>query len=297
MKNYYSIDVEYDVLVTKIHRWIELISFGGQFSKDEVLDSVKSTLDLIHSERDLLISKVFGKKKNLDASSYVVQIVDIFILSLVIGLDLGLNTEDITILGISAMFKDLGMDRIPPEILNKKEDLTVEEFIEIKNHPLYSAEVVKELGCSEDIQSTIIDHHERWDGKGYPKGKRGDDINYLSRIISVLDGYSAMREDRPYRESITGYDAVKSIIGDNGQRYDPKILTVVVRSIGIYPVGSYVALNDTSICQVLSANKKAPLKPIVKIIVNKDGTESKSNSIIDISDNNRFFIVKSVFTI
>lgn len=292
MNNNYS--VEYDLLLAKVHRWGEVIRYGGSIVVEDIEDDIKNIIYIIENDRDALITKVFSKKDLKDFKKFEIESVNICILSLVIGIDLNLPLDELIKLGVAALIKDIGMNRVPKDILNKKEDLTEKEVAEIKNHPTYSSQIVRDLGFGEDIINIIMDHHERWDGMGYPKGKNREGINYLARILSVLDGYNAMKEERPYRESLHAYDAIKSIIGDNGHRYDPSVLSVVVRSIGIYPIGSYVALNDASICKVIAINKKTPLKPVVRVIVNKDGTESKSNQIIDISDNNRFFVVKNV---
>jgi len=292
MKNNYN--VEYDILLSKVHRWGELIRFGGTLLIDDIEEDVQNSLYLIQNQRDQFVSKVFSKKNLDDIKKYEIEAVNICILSLIVGVDLNLPHGDLIDLGVAALLKDLGMNRVPKEILNKSGQLSEDEIAEIRKHPIYSSQILEDLGFTKKIIDIVLDHHERWDGKGYPRGKSQDEINYLSRILSVLDGYISMREDRPYRESLHGYDAIKSIIGDNGQRYDPSILNIAVKSIGIYPIGSYVALNDASICQVVAINKSTPLKPIVKVIVNKNGTESKSNQLIDISDNNSFFIVKSV---
>lgn len=292
MKDTYS--VEYDILISKVHRWGEIIRFGGTFLVEDVQEDVLNCIELLRNHSDNFIAIVFSNRVIQDVFPYEIEAVNITILSLAVGIDLGLEDEQLLLLGVSALTKDLGMNKILPEILNKTDDLSDDEFAEIKRHTEYSVEIIKEFGFSDDVCKVIVDHHERWDGKGYPRGKNGESINFLARIISVLDGYSAMKQDRPYRESLHGYDAIKNIIGDNGQRYDPAILTAVVKSIGIYPIGSFVALNDASICRVVSVNSGKPLKPIVEVIINKDGTESRSNNLIDIADNNRFFIVKNV---
>lgn len=289
-----SYNVEYDILISKVHRWGELIRFGGTLLIEDVEDDIKNSIELLKNHKDKFIEIVFSNKKIPDALNYEIEAVNIAILSLAVGLDLNLNDKELLILGVAAILKDLGMNKIPSEILNKTDDLSEDEMVEIKKHPEYSINIIKDLGFDESICDVVINHHERWDGKGYPRGKSGVAINELSRIISVLDGYNAMKQERPYRGSIHGYNAIKSIISDNGQRYDPSILTAVVKSIGIYPIGSYVALNDASICKVISINKDRPLKPIVEVVINKDGSESKSHTVIDISDNNRFFIVKNV---
>lgn len=292
MKNYYS--VEYDMLIAKVHRWGEIIRFGGTLLIEDIEDDIKNCIEILKDDRDQFLVKVFGKKSLVDASAFEVEAVDITILSLAVGLDLDLSDDRLMDLGIAALVKDLGMNRIPSDVLAKQGELTEDEIAEIKRHPEYSAEIIKGLGFNESIGEVVLDHHERWDGKGYPRGKTKESINYLSRIISVLDAYNALKEDRPYRESLHGYEAIKSILSDNGHRYDPAILNATVKSIGIYPLGSYVALNDASIAQVIAINKNKPLKPVVKVVINKNGTETKSEVIIDISDNNKFFIVKTV---
>ncbi|MBN2618195.1 MAG: HD-GYP domain-containing protein [Spirochaetales bacterium] len=290
-KNY---NIEYDLLISKVHRWGEVIRFGGTLLIEDIEDDIKNCIELLRNDRESIITKVFNKKNIADVSKLEIESVDIALLALVVGLDLSISEDDLLKLGIAALLKDLGMNKVPKEILNKDGALTDNQLAEIRKHPVFSVEILKELGFQEEITKIVIEHHERWDGKGYPRGLSGENINYLSRIISVVDGYNAIKESRPYRESLHGYDAIKMIIGDNGHRYDPAILNVAVKSIGIYPLGSYVALNDASICKVVGINKNKPLRPIVQVIINKNGSESKSNTIIDISDNNHFFIVRSV---
>lgn len=293
MENF-NVDVEYDVLIARIRRWGEIIRFGGKLNYIDIKESVENICDSIKCNRDELIKKVFGKKNIKNIKPLERESIDISILAMVVGMDLELKRSDIVKLGISALLKDIGMNRVPDDILNKKGNLTESEYRIIKKHPIYSLEILKEHNVDGEIGDIILNHHERWDGMGYPEGKIGEDIPYLSRIISVVDGFNALKEDRPYRKSLHGYDAIKAILGDNGHRYDPVILEVVLKSIGIYPIGSYVALNDASICQVVSTNKKYPLKPLVKVVINKNGTESNSNILIDIADNPRYFIVKNV---
>lgn len=294
MRSVYSVEVEYDILISKIHRWGEIIRFGGNLLITDVEEDVNNILGLIIKDREATIKKVFSKNKRSDVKKYEIESVNICILSLVIGIDLGLNKDDLNLLGKSALLKDLGMNRIPVEILTKEESLTDEEFALVKKHPEHTVELITELGFKDVVKDIIIDHHERWDGLGYPKGKSQEEINYMARIISVVDGFNAMKEDRPYRKSLEGYDAIKSIIGDSGKRYDPSVLKTVIRSLGIYPVGTYVALNDSSICRVKSINSKTPLKPVVEVVINKDGTRSSNNLVIDIADNPKYFVVRSV---
>lgn len=292
MKNYYS--VEYNILIAKVHRWGEIIRFGGTLLIEDIEDDIKNCIEILKDDRDPFLIKVFGKKSQLDASAFEIEAVDITILSLAVGIDLGLSPNDLMDLGIAALVKDIGMNRVPTEILNKEGELSEDEIAEIKKHPEHSVDIITALGFNNRVVEIVLDHHERWDGKGYPRGKSKESINYLSRIISVLDAYNALKEDRPYRESLHGYDVIKSILSDNGHRYDPAILNATVKSIGIYPLGAYVALNDASIAQVIAINRNKPLKPVVKVVINKNGTETKSEVIIDISDNNKFFIVKTV---
>jgi len=99
----------------------------------------------------------------------------------------------------------------------------------------------------------------------------GEDIDVLSRIVSVADAFEAMVSEKPYRNSMIGYAAMKALLSDNSRRFDPEILKAFIRSMGIYPIGSLVLLNNAAIARVVETHPDAPLRPKLRILVDEFG--------------------------
>ncbi len=143
-----------------------------------------------------------------------------------IALKLGLPQSEIDEIEVFAMLHDIGKVGIDDRILNKPGRLTEEEWTIMKKHPEIGYRIAKASPELEVVAEYILAHHERWDGKGYPKGLAGEDIPLPSRIIAIADTYDAMTEDRVYRKALSEEEAVREIIANSGKQFDPQIVTL-----------------------------------------------------------------------
>lgn len=219
------------------------------------------------------------------------------IVSSLIGQNLGMAKHRLIHLATAALLHDVGMLRLPEEIVKKKGKLTAEEAQTVRTHPVHSYKIItRELRYPEEIGRAALQHQERWDGQGYPKMLSGENIILFARIIAVVDSFEAMVSKRPYRNSMIGYTAMRNILSDNGRRFDPQVLKVFIRTMGIYPVGSVVLLNDSSIGRVVEVNHSSPLKPKVKIMIDNQGREYRDDEgdVVDLVDAKQLFIAKAV---
>ena len=126
----------------------------------------------------------------------------------------------------SALLHDIGKCYVPDEILKKPSRLTEEEFAIIKTHTTHGAEMVKNFSSIPDIRDGILYHHERYDGKGYPTGRKGEDIPLIGRIICVADSYDAMNSSRVYREKLPREVIVQELKRNRGTQFDPKLVDI-----------------------------------------------------------------------
>ncbi|MBI5639433.1 MAG: HD domain-containing protein [Nitrospirae bacterium] len=144
--------------------------------------------------------------------------------SIGIGRHMGLGSEVIEKLKISALLHDIGKIATPKEILNKNGKLDEDEWIEIKRHPALGAEILVELKQFKEIILSIKYHHEHWDGKNGIFGLKGEEIPLMARILSVADAFDAMTSDRPYRQMKSREDAIIEIERCSGTQFDPEVV-------------------------------------------------------------------------
>lgn len=219
------------------------------------------------------------------------------ILSVVVGQNMKLPPHRLIHLASGALLHDVGMLRVPDEIIKKKGTLTPEEAQKMRAHPLLSYRIIiKELQYPDDVGLVGLQHHERWDGDGYPRKTAGQDIDLLARIVSVADAFEAMVSQKPYRNSMIGYAAIKNLLSDNSRRFDPDVLKAFVRSMGIYPIGSIVVLNNAAVARVIDTHADAPLRPRLRIIVDEFSKHFKDDSgdTIDLLAEKSLFIARAV---
>lgn len=145
-------------------------------------------------------------------------------ISLMIAEEMNLSEKTRNEVYWSALLHDIGKISVPEEILNKNAKLTDEEYSLIMKHSKWGFEVLKESLWFEDISKNVLYHHERWDGKGYPKKLKGDKIPIAAQILAVADSYNAMVSERSYKKSINPKEAMEEIIKESGSQFSPIIV-------------------------------------------------------------------------
>jgi HD-GYP domain-containing protein (c-di-GMP phosphodiesterase class II) len=221
--------------------------------------------------------------------------IEVTILSLLVGLGMGYDKKRLLPLAMVAFLHDVGMYKIPPAILRKKGKLSEREFEEIKRHPEMSAGILSKLGDKFAwLANLSLQVHERADGAGYPRGLKEDKIHEFAFIVGLVDMYSAMIKDRPYRDRIEKTRAMKGIISSGKGKFPAKVLKVFLNQISFFPVGSHVKLNDRSAGRVITTNPEFPLKPIVEILYDHVGNKLKKPKIVDLSQQPLLYITESI---
>ncbi len=140
-----------------------------------------------------------------------------------LGEVLGLTKEELKLMHIAGDLHDIGKIGVPDNVLNKPDKLEAEEWELMKKHSDIGYNILSKAKTFEDISEIVLYHHERWDGKGYPKGLKAEEIPFASRILAVCDSIDAMKSDRPYRKSISDEICKNEIIKNQGIMYDSQI--------------------------------------------------------------------------
>ena len=172
--------------------------------------------------------------------------------ALAVARTLGLGPDEVAAVELGALFHDIGKIGIPEHILRKPTNLTDEEWAEMRTHPLIGANLLGEVPNLERIRPIVLAHHERFDGKGYPNGLKGDEIPLAAQIIAVGDAYEAMTSDRPYRTRLPHDLAVIELRRVSGTQLNPIVVEAFVRQLEIAPPaeaqnGDHAALRDSAV--------------------------------------------------
>ncbi|MCR4955822.1 MAG: HD-GYP domain-containing protein [Lachnospiraceae bacterium] len=223
----------------------------------KIVDNVLDNADVMCNMLDI---------KKYDDYTYF-HSVNVGILAAMVGAKMGLLKDQLMDLTTAGLLHDVGKKFVPVEILNSSEKLTDEEMEIIRSHPRLGADFIREkYAFSSYVNQGILQHHEWFDGNGYPLGRRGEEIPVYARIISLVDVYDALTSTRPYRSALPNSEAVEFIMGSGGSQFDPVVVDAFIHKIAIYPLGSQVELSDGRQAIVVKNDSKMILRPVVRVM-------------------------------
>jgi HD-GYP domain-containing protein (c-di-GMP phosphodiesterase class II) len=195
--------------------------------------------------------------------------VNVAVLSSVVGIAMHLENSKVERLTASALLHDVGKIFMPKEILNKMGNLTEEEEKLYKGHPEKGYRHIKQhYNISVTTYVGILQHHERFDGKGFPDGKKGEDISRFGRILSICDVYDNMVTENPKRKAYLPSEAIEYIMANNGQIFDPKMVKIFLRRVAPYPLGTILMLSNGKKVIVIGNNEECSVRPMVRDLEN-----------------------------
>ncbi len=190
--------------------------------------------------------------------------VDVAAMSILTAKKMGYGGTELERVGLAGLLHDIGKTRIPNSVLNKPGKLTDEEFNIMKAHPVYGYQMLAESKDIEEyVRQAVLQHHEKYDGTGYPLQYAGNKINMIARIIAVADVYDALVTERPYKKGKSPETSIEMIMGMH-THFDIRIVKAFLNSIVLHPVGEHVRLSNGEECIVVDQNQGYPLRPVLK---------------------------------
>jgi HD-GYP domain-containing protein (c-di-GMP phosphodiesterase class II) len=231
---------------------------------------------------DLLIQALEPVETQADRARHMVNCA---VFAVKIGQGTGVPKEKLLHLALAGCLHDIGMVIVPPRILNKPSALTREERDLVRMHPEKGFRLLQGLGEDLDwLGNVVIQHHEREDGSGYPRGLKGDEIAEIAKIIGLADIYEALTHPRPYRpQPRYPLEVVKEIISTERHRFPSQLLKGFIRGLSTFPIGSWVRLNTGETARVVATNPAFPLRPIVEILADAKGGQLDPPRRVDLS--------------
>jgi len=213
------------------------------------------------------------------------HVVNVSVLSLIIGRELGLSALELRELGMAALLHDIGMTKIERTLYDQKAQLTTEQWTEVKRHPELGAELLESSeGFSEAVLRGVREHHERCNGSGYPSGLVEDQIHLFAKIIAVADVYDACISLRKYRSRLTPRDALQNLFKESNF-FGMEILRAFVNTMAVYPIGTFIKLNTGEVGKVVGINQGEPFRPQLLIYYNRSGERLEKALRVNLNNN------------
>ena len=267
---------------------------------NEIIDGL---LDIMNRNLNSFIAllSIFNFDKE---DFYYVRSLNVAIISLIIGKGMKMSDAILKKLGLGAILYDIGLVKVPEKILNKQYKHTPEEYAEIKKHTVYGYKLMKSnFRFEEEMAAIALEHHEYYNGKGYPREISGNEIHLYARIVTIaheaekvmknnriLPDEKSLNVDKKNVEKKLLFDSVKLIMQGANTKYDPTISKIFVGIFSVYPVGSVVVLKDNRKALVFATNGAFPIRPIIKIVSDESGKLITDGEVVNLVENNQIFI-------
>lgn len=204
--------------------------------------------------------------RSADEYSFV-HSVNVCVLSVILGQSIFMGYRDLKQLGMGAILHDLGKVKVPGELLQRKGGLSPEEFELVKAHTTLGFDIIRSHPEFSTMAAHVaLQHHERLDGSGYPRGLYRGEILEFGLITGIADVYDALVSNRPYRPGFHPSEAVQQLVQGAGSLFDENLVRKLMETMAVYPVGSILWLSDNTLAVVVRQQRNLPAHPAVAVI-------------------------------
>lgn len=260
------------------------VRLGQQIDMGQCDPMVDNILDAMFSFPSALLPLAQVKSRD----EYTFQhSVSVAALAVAFGRVLNMSREEIRELALGGLLHDVGKAKVPGNILNKPGKLDDAEFAVMKDHVVRTAELLGNVsGVSQIALNAAAQHHERFDGTGYPHGLKGDEISLHGQMIAIVDVYDAITSLRVYHKGMTPTDALRKLFEWGGTHFNPRLVEAFIKGVGIYPAGSLVRMESGRLGIVREVIPDRLLQPVVQMIFDCKEAKSISPETVDLASSN-----------
>ena len=188
---------------------------------------------------------------------------NVSVLAMILGRELKMPAEVVRMIGMGALFHDIGLNEIPARISGSPGNLSKAEREFRELHCQYGFDIGKKVGLPPAALNIILQHHEHFDGSGYPRKLKGEAIDLLARTVAVVNAYDNLCNPANVAQALTPHEALSQIFAQQRNRFDPRLLQAFIRFMGVYPPGTVVGLSNETLGLVIKTSSARPLKPTV----------------------------------
>lgn len=273
----------YQHTLDEVSNVLDDLRAGRKLSVPAVRASVTGMIDSVIRNPDAFLW--LTRLKDKDNYTYA-HCVDACSLAVAFGRHLGFSRFELENLAVGTLLIDVGKMKLPDELLHKPGRLTSAEAALFRRHVAYGVEIVSGMkGSNALIIDTILHHHERHNGKGYPNAVPGHQIPVFGRIAAVVDCYDAITSDRPYARAISSYAAIQKLYEWRDKDFQTDMVEQFIQCLGVFPVGTVVELNTGEVGIVIAQNRVRRLRPKVMLVLDRDKVALEFNPTLDLMQN------------
>jgi HD-GYP domain-containing protein (c-di-GMP phosphodiesterase class II) len=250
--------------IQTVHGLMDDIRLGRQVDVQRAEPMIEKMMRSVLRHRDALIPLLLLKDHDLYSYQHSISVAA---MAVAFGITLDLDEETLRQTALATLLQDIGKARIPESILDKPGQLTASETRVVHTHVFESQIILEDTPGVTDLMIDIVtNHHERIDGSGYPHRRCGEEIPLHAQLAAIVDVYDAITSDRPYQRRIEPTEALRKLYSMANSHFREDLLQAFIGTIGIYPAGSLVRLDNGQLAVVVEVNRNNLLKPLVRIM-------------------------------
>ncbi|MBI4566802.1 MAG: hypothetical protein HY719_00230 [Planctomycetes bacterium] len=280
--------------VTRMAALYDRVRGATEIDASHLVETVRDVLLMLVADKDLLLNLLNDQPPEDYLASHAVKTA---VAAVNIATASGYGDEQVLEMGFGSLLNDVGMVRVAPEIRGKAGELTPDERREMQAHPAHGLALLRLVsGVPKSSLYVVYQSHERFNGAGYPRGIRGEDIHPFARIVAAADAYVAQASRRPYRDPKLPYHSMEAVIRAASERlFDGRVVRSMLEYLSLFPVGSWVELSNDTIARVVAANKSNYARPVVQMLFEAGSARPLARpALVNLAANPALFVQRPV---
>lgn len=276
------IEPRYDELSKALEHAYSAFAEGRDVDVVAVKEGLRDIAGSLQRNADAVMWLLRLKKRDQYSFDHAM---DVSVNMILLGSHIGWRDQRLLEIGMAGMLQDIGKIQLPIELLAKKTDLSVEERKLVRSHVASSLEILySQANVPQEVIITISRHHERWDGSGYPRGLKNEQIGIAAEIAGMADSFCAMLKDKPYRSALGHQEALEELHNLRGKQFNPALIEQFVQCVGLYPIGTLIELNSGEVGVVIQQNRVQRSKPRLVVMLDANKQKVRTYHIIDLRE-------------
>ncbi len=250
---------------------------------------VKEIIDCMSGAPELALQVISGKNGNASIYSHALNV---SVMSIIFAYELDYPSEKAFVTGLGAMLHDIGLIRVPDRVTKSRGQLSKYEIAARQMHCQYGVDIAKQANLGQDLQDIIYQHHEYFDGSGYPQGLQGDEIDEIAQLVGLVNHYDNMCNPQNVSSVLTPHEALSTMYARQSHLFEPRLLQGFIRFMGVYPPGCVVNLSNDTVGIVIKVYSSTPLRPT--IIVYDEDIPKHEAVILDLREESDINVSKAI---